>query len=206
MLRVKICGITRQEDVLAAAQAGADAIGFQFYKQSARYITPERAALLAKNLPPFLSVVGVFVNDEPEEVRRIAELCHLDYVQLHGNENPNSFSNIPCRIIKAVRVERADDLIDLERFSVDALLLDAKVGDLFGGTGQCFDWSLLKSITTSVPLILAGGLRPENIASAVKIAHPQAVDVSSGVESAPGIKSFDKMRSFIQNAHQAADE
>ena len=204
MLRVKICGITRQEDALAAARAGADAIGLHFYKKSVRYVTPEQAMLITKQLPPFLSVVGVFVNAEREEILRTAELCRLDYIQLHGNETPEAFINLPARSIKTVRVGSVEDLCGVERYPVDALLLDAKIGDQYGGTGQCFDWSLLNGLTTSMPLILAGGLRPDNIAEAVKATNPQAVDVSSGVESAPAIKSYDKMRRFIQNARRAA--
>ena len=204
MLRVKICGITRQEDALAAARAGADAIGLHFYKKSVRYVTPEQAMLITKQLPPFLSVAGVFVNAEREEILRTAELCRLDYIQLHGNETPDSFINLPARTIKTVRVGSVEDLYGLERYPVDALLLDAKIGDQYGGTGQCFDWSLLNGLTTSMPLILAGGLRPDNIAEAVKATNPQAVDVSSGVESAPAIKSYDKMQKFIQNARRTA--
>ena len=204
MLRVKICGITRQQDALAAARAGADAIGLHFYKKSVRYVTPEQAMQIRKQIPPFVSVVGVFVNAEREEILRTAEFLRLDYIQLHGNESPDSFRDLPARTIKTMRVGSQEDLYGLDRYPADALLLDAKVGDQYGGTGQSFDWSLLNGLTTSMPLILAGGLRPDNIAEAVKATNPQAVDVSSGVESAPAIKSYDEMRVFIQNARSAA--
>ena len=203
MLRVKICGITRQQDALAAAKAGADAIGLQFYKKSVRYVTPEEAVQIRKQLPPFISIVGVFVNAEREEIQRITELIRLDYIQLHGDEGPDSYRDLPARTIKTVRVGSQNDLCGLNDFPADALLLDAKVGDQYGGTGQRFDWSLLHGLTTSLPLILAGGLRPDNIAEAVKATNPHAVDVSSGVESAPAIKSYDKMRVFIQRARSA---
>ncbi|MDE2772696.1 MAG: phosphoribosylanthranilate isomerase [Gemmatimonadota bacterium] len=203
MLRVKICGITRREDALAAARAGADAIGLNFCKESVRYVTAEQGILITKQLPPFLSVVGVFVNAKRDEILRTAELCRLDYIQLH-DDTPDAFRNLPVRTIKTVRVGDVEDLRGLERYPVDALLLDAKVGGQYGGTGQCFDWSLLNGFVTSAPLILAGGLRPDNIARAVEATNPQAVDVSSGVESTPGIKSYDKMQAFVQNAHSVS--
>ncbi|MCJ9674142.1 MULTISPECIES: phosphoribosylanthranilate isomerase [unclassified Neorhizobium] len=204
MLRVKVCGITRQEDAFAAVRAGADAIGLQFYGKSTRHVTPEQGRSIRKQLPPFLSVVGVFVNAEREEILRTVQCCRLDYIQLHGDEGPEYFVDMPAKTIKVVRVGGAEDLKGLERYSADALLLDAKVGNQYGGTGQCFDWSLLNGLTTSVPLILAGGLRPGNIEKAVRDANPQAVDVSSGVESAPAVKSYEKMRLFIEKARSAA--
>ncbi|MBF0272443.1 MAG: phosphoribosylanthranilate isomerase [Magnetococcales bacterium] len=204
MPRVKICGITRVEDALAAVAAGADALGFVFYPPSKRHITPEATARILKRLPPFITITGLFVNASREEIHTTAAVCRLDVIQLHGDESPEACRGLPGRVIKAVRVGEAADLTGLERFPVQGLLLDAKVADHYGGSGCVFDWSLIAGYRSPVPLILAGGLNPENVFQAVRQVAPYAVDVSSGVESAPGIKNHDAMAQFIRQVHRAA--
>ncbi|MBF0190437.1 MAG: phosphoribosylanthranilate isomerase [Magnetococcales bacterium] len=202
--RVKICGITRIADALAAVAAGADALGFVFYPGSKRYIAPEGVARIVERLPPFVTITGLFVNAPAEEIRATAARCRLDVIQLHGDESPEACLGLPGRVIKAVRVGEAEDLTGLERFPVQGLLLDAKVADHYGGSGRVFDWSLIAGYRAPLPLILAGGLNPENVFQAVRQVNPYAVDVSSGVESAPGIKDHDKMAQFIRQVQQAA--
>lgn len=204
MLRVKICGITRPQDAMAAARAGADAVGLQFFEGSVRYVAPDRAAEITRCLPPFVSVVGVFANATREHIVRVAERVGLEYVQIHGNEDHDFCRDVPLRTIHTVRVGGPEDLSDLDRYAADALLLDSRVGNALGGTGQSFDWSLLHGVTTSLPLIVAGGLRPDNVAMAVRATIPQAVDVCTGVESEPAVKSYAKMELFVRNARRAA--
>ena len=217
--RIKVCGITRWEDAEVAAAAGADALGFVFYPGSSRYVTPERAAEMAERLPPFLIRVGLFVNASCAEIVQTVAMGFLNCVQLHGDETPafcrqlradmGASSRLPT-LIKAVRVATQADLQAVAQWPVQAILLDAKVDNRYGGTGHSFDWSLLEGWPrlfpgeqTPLPLILAGGLTPETVAMAVRRVRPYAVDVSSGVESAPGIKSADKVRRFIQQVRQA---
>lgn len=199
MTRVKVCGITREEDLLAAATAGADAVGFVFHPKSPRYVTPERAAALARVAPPFVTLVGLFVNAGADVIRRVMAVCPLDLVQLHGDETIEHCRELqPLRVIKAVRVASAVDLAGLERYPVSGLLLDAKVGDgRYGGTGQAFDWEVLAGWQAPCPVILAGGLHPGNVAAAICRVRPHAVDVSSGVESVPGIKDAVGIRAFM---------
>lgn len=197
MIRVKICGITTEQNAAAIVRAGADAIGLQFVDSSPRRISVERAIQIRKEIPPFVSVVGVFLNATREEILRTVELVGLDYVQLHGDESPDFIQQLPVRSIKTVGVSTSVDLINLDRYPADAILLDTKVDGRCGGTGQRFDWSLLREMKTSMPIVLAGGLRSENIVEAIRVARPQVVDVCTGVENAPGIKSYEKVREFI---------
>ncbi|MBF0429179.1 MAG: phosphoribosylanthranilate isomerase [Magnetococcales bacterium] len=206
MPRIKICGITNVEDAQAAVEAGADALGFVFYSRSKRYVTPGDVAKILKDIPPFITITGLFVNSSREEILTIASSCRLDVIQLHGDETPGECRRLPGRVIKAIRVAGPKDLHGLERFPVNALLLDAKVQDHYGGSGCLFDWSLLANFNPAVPLILAGGLNPDNVTMAVQQVHPYAVDVSSGVESSPGIKDHKKMVQFIRCVRQAAME
>lgn len=216
--RIKVCGITRRADAEAAVAAGADALGFLFYPGSPRYVTPATAAAMASDLPPFLTLIGLFVNPSLEEVVQTLAMGFLNGVQLHGDESPAFCQQLRNQtggthspsIIKAIRVATARDLHDLCQWPVQAILLDAKVGSQYGGTGQSFDWSLLQpwphlfpTRAAPLPLILAGGLTPDSVATAVQQVQPDAVDVSSGVETAPGIKSADKIRQFIQQVRQA---
>ncbi len=202
--RIKICGITNVQDALAAVDAGADALGFVFYSRSKRYITQAQVVKIVATLPPFISITGLFVNAGREEICQTVANCRLDVIQLHGDEAPGVCRGLPGRVIKAVRVANEKDLHGLERYPVNALLLDAKVEDHFGGTGCQFDWNLLTKYRVALPIILAGGLTPDNVTQAVRLVRPYAVDVSSGVESAPGVKDRDKMVQFIRRVRQAA--
>lgn len=201
--RVKICGITNLEDALCAVNAGADALGFVFYKGSPRYITPEKAGETTSALPPFVTTVGLFVNASSEIIQQTMQTAGLGVVQLHGDETPEDCCLHPYPVIKAVRVRNADSLKGIGSYHVSALLLDAWNDQHYGGTGESFDWQLTKKLTGGRPLILAGGLSPENVAEAIRVVHPYAVDVSSGVEKSPGNKDHDKVRQFIQQVKQS---
>ncbi|MFH1027740.1 MAG: phosphoribosylanthranilate isomerase [Pseudomonadota bacterium] len=203
MIKIKICGITNIEDALAAVEAGADALGFVFYNKSPRNISPDQAALLIRRLPPFVQTVGLFVNEELEVVNGIADRCGLDIVQLHGDESPAYCSGVRRRLIKAFRVKDETCLDLINDYDVAACLLDAWSPTAYGGTGKTFNWEIAAAAAASKRIILAGGLTPENVAAAVKAVRPYAVDVSSGVESAPGIKDREKMRSLVRNARSA---
>ncbi len=200
MTRVKICGITSREDALHAAACGADALGFVFYPGSPRYVTPELAAAICDELPPFVPRVGLFVNETPERIRTVAERCGLDVLQLHGDEEPHSCVLPPYRVIKGVRPVVGDNLEQLAAYPVAALLVDAAVPGQFGGTGQRADWALAARLAATQRVVLAGGLTPDNVAAAITQVRPYAVDVSSGVESAPGRKDPEKVACFIRNA------
>lgn len=196
--KIKICGITNIEDAICAVEAGADALGFVFYKKSPRNVTPEVVKQIVAMLPPFVTTVGLFVNTAPEKIKKIMALTGLDTIQLHGDETPADCSLLPYRVIKAVRVKNADSLVGISAYEVAALLLDAWSDDQYGGSGESFDWQLAKQFTAQVPLILAGGLNPDNIAQAIMMVKPYAVDVSSGVEISPGCKDHQKIKHFIQ--------
>lgn len=196
--RIKICGFTERASLEVAIRAGVDAIGLVFYPLSPRAVTPEEAAVLTENLPPFVTITGLFVNASRAEIETCCRHCRLDLIQLHGDESPEACLGLPRRVIKAIRVATSSDLIGLARYPVSGLLLDAKVKGVYGGSGNAFDWSLLSSYHAPAPLILAGGLDPDNVAEAVRQVRPYAVDVSSGVESAPGQKDPDRIVRFVQ--------
>lgn len=205
--RVKICGITRPEDALAAARAGADAIGLVFYPPSPRAVTRERAREIVQVLPPFVSVVGLFVNAQPAEVRAALAALPIDLLQFHGDEAPEE-----CRIygrpyIKAVAMAPGVDLQAAARRYVDAagLLLDTHREGVRGGTGEAFDWSQIPP-GLDRPIILAGGLTLENVAAAVQRVRPYAVDVSSGVEVSKGIKDAARIEAFIRGVNSVDSE
>lgn len=202
MPQIKICGVTRPVDAANAVRAGADAIGLQFFDKSVRSITLEEAVQIRKEIPPFVSTVGVFVNLKKEDLMRVVDLVGLDYVQLHGNEDPDYIRDLPVRVIKTVRVGSREDLKDVGLYPADVLLLDAKIGDQLGGTGKTFDWSLLDDFTSSMPIMLAGGLCAKNVEEAIIKTKPQVVDLCSGVESEPRIKSYEKMREFVKNVRK----
>jgi phosphoribosylanthranilate isomerase len=204
-VRIKICGITNKEDALAAAHLGADALGFIF-APSPRKISAERAREIIKALPPFVKTVGVFVDEDPERVSSIAAMCGLDVLQLHGGESIDYCSSFDRRVIKAVRLRSRDDLENLSKYVnvVDALLLDTYVPNKLGGTGITFDWKLAVEARRYGRIILAGGLNPENVAAAISIVKPYAVDASSGLEQSPGVKDHEKMAQFIREAIQTA--
>ncbi len=199
MVRVKICGITSMEDALNACEAGADAIGFVFYERSPRYIDPERARKIVAKLPPFLSVTGVFVDEEVERVKEIAGLVPLDTLQFHGEEPPDYCTLFKERTIKAFGV-REGFLEDLQRYRVSAFLLDTYHRDLKGGTGRGFDWREAVKAKVYGRIILAGGLDPDNVEEAVRMVRPFGVDVSTGVEISPGRKDRGKMIDFVRRA------
>jgi len=200
MVRVKICGITSFEDAMTAVEAGADALGFVFYDKSPRNINPLLAAKIIAALPPFVQTVGLFVNEETEKVNWTAGFCGLDLVQLHGDEEPEECGEVERRVIKAFRVKDAASIASLPKYQVAGYLLDAWCPDAYGGTGKSFNWELAAEAKQYGPVVLAGGLTPENVAEAVRTVQPYGVDVSSGVESAPGKKDPDKVREFIRRA------
>jgi phosphoribosylanthranilate isomerase len=202
MTKVKICGITTLEDALIAVRAGADALGFVFYEKSPRYLNPEQAAHIIAGLPPFIQVVGLFVNAELDFVNLTADSCRLDIVQLHGDETPSYCQSVRRRVMKAFRVRGMESLAPMADYQVAGYLLDAYSPDSYGGTGGTFDWDCAIAAKGRGPIILAGGLDPDNVASAVARVAPYAVDVSSGVETSPGRKDPEKVRRFIQQAKQ----
>lgn len=203
-VRIKICGITRPQDALAAAYSGADAIGLVFYPDSPRAVTIDMARAITAVLPPFISKTGLFVNATPDEITRVLENVTLDILQFHGDELPDQCSGYPKPFIKAIRMQDNVDLDNATRYyaGASALLVDTFVEGLPGGTGQVFDWSRIPA-NSAKPLILAGGLTPGNVADAVRKVRPYAVDVSGGVESAKGIKDAGKIAEFIREVRNA---
>jgi phosphoribosylanthranilate isomerase len=203
MVRVKICGFTCVEDALAAVEAGADALGFVF-DQGRHYVTPEQARDIIAALPPFVGVVGLFVNEEADVVRQIADFCHLDMLQFQGDETPDYCASFRRRVIKGFKVKDKTSLTQLGAYDVSAYLLDSYVAGQSGGTGRTFNWDLARGLTASRPIILAGGLTPANVSRAISIVQPYAVDVSSGVENEMGGKDPQKMADFVRQAKQGA--
>jgi phosphoribosylanthranilate isomerase len=203
---VKICGITSAEDARAAVEAGADALGFVFWPESPRFVTPEAAAAIAATVPPFVTRVGVFVGGSRDELLRTAETAGLDVLQLHGEETAETLVALPRRALKVLRIGpgfRADDVLPYARAGL-GVLVDTHRKEAPGGTGAAFDWTLVQGLSDRVPfLVLAGGLRPDTVAQAIDIVRPHAVDVSSGVESSPGRKDEDKLRAFVAAVHAA---
>ncbi len=199
MIRVKICGITNVEDALSAVDYGADALGFVFFEKSPRYITPDKAREIISHLPPFITTVGVFVNEEAARIKEIMGIAGVNILQLHGDEKPDA-CNICHRAIKALRVKNFTDLKPLENYRCSAFLLDTYSPDSFGGTGQIFNWDIAVEAKRFGRIILSGGLNPDNIEKAVMYVRPYAVDVSSGIEEDKGKKDLKKMRTFIEKA------
>jgi phosphoribosylanthranilate isomerase len=202
--RVKICGITRLEDGLVAAAAGADALGLNFYSKSPRFIDTGKAYALHSALPAFITRVGLFVNAEPEFVKSVLAAVPLDLLQFHGDESAEYCQSFARPYLKALRMKPGLDLAAAVKSfgSAQGILVDAWSDEQFGGTGKAFDWSLLGSAIRSERLILAGGLHPGNVAEAIRAVRPWAVDVSSGVESAPGIKDKGKIEQFISEVQR----
>ncbi|HAW60161.1 MAG TPA: phosphoribosylanthranilate isomerase, partial [Actinobacteria bacterium] len=204
MVRVKICGITNIEDALLAVRLGADALGFVL-ADSPRKADPEMVREVSLLLPPFISRVGVFVDEDEAEVRKLASFCALDTLQFHGVESPSYCKEFERKVIKALRVGVSSDLRALSEYpaygGVAAFLLDTFVEGKPGGTGETFDWAIAREAKKfGKPIILSGGLDPDNVAQAIREVNPYAVDVSSGVESEPGKKDPEKMREFIRRA------
>lgn len=201
--RVKICGITRPEDGVAAAAAGADAIGLVFYPRSSRFVTPEQAQAVVRALPPFVTCVGLFVNEEAGMVRIMADAVGLDLLQFHGDETPAYCQQFNQPYIKALRVRADLNLTDLaaQYQGAKALLLDAYDEDAQGGTGHAFDWDLIPA-DMAPHCILAGGLDPDNVVDAITQVRPYAVDVSTGVERDKGIKDPNKIAAFLRGVNR----
>jgi len=194
--RIKICGITSLADAKMAVRAGADALGFVFYEPSPRYICSEQASLIIKQLPPFITTVGLFVNASMPTINAVVDKCGLDVVQLHGDESPAFCDLQKKRVIKAISVQSSEDLRCVDEYNC-SILLDAKAPDgIYGGAGKTFDWSILKGLECKHPLILAGGLNTDNITQALDTYDWYAVDVSSGVEKDKGTKDADKVQFF----------
>lgn len=201
--RIKVCGITRIQDAQAAARLGVDALGFVFYRKSPRYIEPQQAAEIIRSMPPFVSAIGLFVNPAQTEINSTLAACPLDVIQLHGNESPEFCQAQGRRVIKAVAVSAQEDLKQAAQYHCP-VLLDAKAPPgVYGGAGETFDWSLLQHFSHDYPLILAGGLNSENVRQAARIRQWFALDVSSGIESSPGIKDADKMRAFVASVRDS---
>lgn len=202
--RAKICGITRVEDASAAVNAGADALGFVFYQASSRYIQAHQAAKITQQLAPFVSKVALFVNPSREEVDVVLNAFSVDVIQFHGDEDEAFCQSFNTPYIKAIRMQQQTDISQCAKtyHSAAALLLDAFDQAQFGGTGETFDWALLPE-NCSLPLILAGGLGPNNVCQAIQHTQPYAVDVSSGVEKSKGVKDHRLIKQFMQEVKRA---
>ena len=209
MVKVKVCGITSYEDAAMALDLGVDAIGFNFYHKSSRYIAPSNAREIANKLPPFVTLVGVFVNEfDLASVRNIAGLAKLTAIQLHGNESPEYCAQLPdYRVIKAMRVGENFSPEHAKDFKVSAILLDSYATETYGGTGMPFDWRIaLAAKQYTNRIALAGGLRPENVVSAMRTVKPYAIDVCTGIESAPGHKDRVLLQHFMQEVERGRQE
>jgi phosphoribosylanthranilate isomerase len=202
--RVKICGITRLEDALAAVDSGADALGFVFYAPSPRFVEPAVAEAIIKQLPPFVTTVGLFVNASVDQVQTIMAQTGIDLLQFHGDESPEYCAQFDRPYFKALRMSPDIDVVaETKRFSLArGILLDAYRPGVPGGTGEAFDWERIPS-DIDKPLILAGGLDQSNVAQAIRRVKPYAVDVSGGVEAAKGLKDCEKITSFMNEVARA---
>ncbi len=196
--RIKVCGITDPVDAAAAVAAGVDSLGFIF-AHSPRRVDPDRAREIIRQLPPMVDAVGVFVDKDPREVEELVQYCRLTMVQLHGAESPGYCRDLSLRVVKSFRVGPRSTAADLAPYqgAVAGFLLDTYRQGVAGGTGAVFDWDLVARVAPPGPVILAGGLDPDNVAEAIRRVHPFAVDVNSGVEHAPGIKDHDKLNRFV---------
>jgi len=202
--RVKICGITNSDDALAAVDAGADALGFVFFRRSPRFIAPDLAAKIVRALPPFVTTVGVFVDEKPVEVNRVADACGLTMAQLHGAEDPDACEGVEVPVVKAFRVQ-GDPILSLRAYAgkVSGFLLDTFVDEVVGGTGKTFDWELAVQAKAFGRIILAGGITPDNVSEAIARVRPHGIDVSSGVEIRPGRKDRDKIERLLRTVAEA---
>jgi phosphoribosylanthranilate isomerase len=204
MIKIKICGITNLDDAMAAATFGADALGFNFYKKSPRYIEPAKAADIIAQLPPIIMPIGIFVNEREEKIREIQALTCIQTIQLHGDETPEFCQRFGERVIKAFQVKDKESIKHMSQYHVGAFLLDSYRAGQRGGTGTTFDWHLAVVAKTFGRIILAGGLTPENVAEAVKLVQPYGVDVAGGVEREKGVKDYVKLKKFISEARRVS--
>ncbi|MXZ12490.1 MAG: phosphoribosylanthranilate isomerase [Candidatus Dadabacteria bacterium] len=199
MTRVKVCGITNLEDALCAVRLGASALGFIFYEKSPRFITPREAGEVIRQIPPFVTKVGVFVNAEAASLREAKEVAGFDVYQFHGDETPGFCAAFGEGYIKVIRVKNAGSLDTIDLYDTDAFLFDTYSPDAYGGTGENFSWDVLaRRKLEDKFVILSGGLNPDNVRDAIRAVGPYAVDVSSGVESSPGIKDHTKLERFME--------
>ncbi|MFN8433345.1 MAG: phosphoribosylanthranilate isomerase [Anaerolineales bacterium] len=208
MTIVKICGIKTIPDALAAIEAGADYLGFNFYPKSVRFIEKSACAEIASVLKrehPQIKLVGVFVNTSVEEIKNILQTCHLDLAQLHGDETPEIFAQLAPHAFRAFR-GIPESNAGYERTEAPAMLIDAAVKGVYGGSGVTADWSAAAELAKKYPLLLAGGLTPENVADAVRQVRPWGVDVASGVESAPGEKDAEKISAFVKAVREVENQ
>ena len=197
MIQVKICGITSLKDGLMAANYGASALGFIFYKNSPRYIAPQLLKTWISKVPSNLKKVGVFVNKDVDKVNKIAGDLNLDMVQLHGDESPEYCNQMIKPVTKVFKVNNKFDHTVLNDYPVSAFLFDTYKKESYGGTGESFDWQSISNLDTEIPIILSGGLNAENILEGIKVVMPSAIDVNSGVESEPGVKDAEKVKYFF---------
>lgn len=205
MTRIKVCGMTRRQDLEVAVALGVDALGFILAK-SPRRVSLKRVADLTEGLPPFVSTVAVVVDPAEGELAEIVASGLFSHIQFHGQEDPAMLTGLPMKTIKAVGIASEDDLERVNAYGgADYFLFDARVGKCCGGTGQTFDWSLLRKVGQAKPFILAGGLGPENVAGAVRSCRPAAVDLNSRIESAPGIKDAERMRQAVARIREVGD-
>ncbi len=196
-VKVKICGITSVEDALAVAESGADFIGLNFYPRSPRYVRPEQAREILKGLPPEVVSVGVFVNSQEEEIKKIVDETGLDYLQFHGDESPEFCQRFLKVVIKAIRLDENTDLSSFSRYDVFGFLVDSAT-PAFGGSGITCDWNRAREASRLGKVFLAGGINPDNVAEAIEQVQPYGVDVCSGVETSPGKKDISKVEAFIK--------
>jgi phosphoribosylanthranilate isomerase len=207
VIRVKICGLTRAEDAALAVALGADALGFVFWPRSPRAVTPQAVRAIVDGLPAFVTRVGVFVNAAPEQVADIVGRARLDVAQLHGDERVEDFVRVPVRLIRGVSLGSDDDVRRVADWPAEITpLVDAADPERRGGTGQKADWIRAAALAAMRPIVLAGGLRAENVEGAMRVVRPWAVDVSSGVEDAPGIKGAERLRALFGAVMRARTE
>lgn len=208
--RIKMCGLTRVKDIEAGLSHGLDALGFIFYEKSPRNVLPDFVKDIVAKIPPFVDCVGVFVDREREEVEEIIEYCGLSHAQLHGKEDPKYCARVerfasPCHVLKAFRVGDESKSSDFSPYDevVHGYLLDTYMKGNAGGTGETFDWKIIEQLNLQRPMILAGGLSPDNVIEAIETVTPFGVDVNSGIEIAPGIKDHSKISEFVRKVRQA---
>ena len=203
-VRVKICGIRSLEEAVTAVEAGADALGFNLWPRSPRHVSPEAAREIVAAISPFVTCVGVFVNEDTSRVEKLALDLGLGAVQLHGDESPEYCAGLDSvKVIKAIRVGPGFDPAVLKNYRVNAILLDTKLTGSYGGTGRRFDWRFAIEAREYAPIILSGGINEDNVSEAIEQVRPAAIDVCSGVEAEPGRKDLDKLRSFMAAVHRA---